>query len=644
VPLKKPDFLLLFIIAVGTALRFYGFPDIPFMYDEVSAWGRTGFSSFSELIQKGVKGDGHPAGIQVFLNYWRMLVGDTEAAFKFPFLIMGLLSIWLVFRIGKFWFNETVGYLSAALIASLQYTVMYSQIARPYMSGLFFSLMMVWCWTNYLFNSEEKHKVRQLMGFVVFAVLCCYNHYFSLLFAFITGVTGLFFLEKDNKKQYLIANVMVVLLFLPHLSITIFQLGIGGVGGWLPKPGPDFFGNYIDFIFQFSWWMKGLVLAIIFAGFIVQTDKVKPQFRFRVISLIWFLLPFFIGYFYSVYCNAVLQYSVLIFTFPFLLFFIFSSIKALPSLFNWLLVTLVLATGIYGLVVERKHYTVFYHQPIQELVKNTLSTTDAYHGKTTTILMNQPKKYVGYYLHKYDSDLKMDYWSEKDFQSYIAFRKYLESLKTDLFIAANLRTDYLILVKQFFPYEVARAKGFTYLYKAFSKTDLNSKFPTDVVFRESLRMNTSTKSSYFTFDSSYVETDSTSRLPRFHFSPTNEFGPAFKCALLPVMTNGYNVVNITMKVKEIKKDNLASIVVSFDKAGESVFWQEKPFSYFIDSTESEGTVFYSISLRDLGFKITDQHTLSAYIWNKSNDDFYLSEFELSIDEGNPVIYGLIEPL
>lgn len=79
------------------------------MYDEVSAWGRTGFSSFSELIQKGVKGDGHPAGIQVFLNYWRMLAGDTEAAFKFPFLIMGILSIWLAFRIGKFWFNDTVG-------------------------------------------------------------------------------------------------------------------------------------------------------------------------------------------------------------------------------------------------------------------------------------------------------------------------------------------------------------------------------------------------------------------------------------------------------------------------------------------------------------------------------------------------------
>lgn len=138
VTIRKPDYLLLFIILVGTMLRFYGFPHIPFMYDEVSAWARTGYTNFHDLIDKGVKGDGHPAAIQVFLNYWRLVAGDSEAAFKFPFLLMGLFSIWLVFLIAKCWFNRSVGYLSAAFIACLQYAVMYSQIARPYMSGLFF--------------------------------------------------------------------------------------------------------------------------------------------------------------------------------------------------------------------------------------------------------------------------------------------------------------------------------------------------------------------------------------------------------------------------------------------------------------------------------------------------------------------------
>ncbi|MEO6166417.1 MAG: glycosyltransferase family 39 protein [Chitinophagales bacterium] len=639
---KKLNVLLLFIIAIGAVLRFYGFPHIPFMYDEVSAWARTGFTSFHELIDKGVKGDGHPALIQVFLNYWRMIAGDSEVAFKFPFLIMGLLAIWLVFEIGRFWHNETVGYISAAFVATLQYTVMYSQIARPYMSGLFFSLMMVWCWTNYLFKKKEKQKLRQLAGFVCFAALCCYNHYFSLLFAFITGVTGLFFLRKDNWKNYLIANAIVVLLFVPHLSISWFQLGIGGVGGWLPKPGPDFFGNYINYIFHFSWLLKGLVIGLILIAIVFHAADLKSKNRFRFIALLWFLLPFFIGYYYSVYRNAVLQYSVLIFSFPYLLFFIFSWIKELPLRYNAGLVVTVFIIGIYTLTAERKHYEVFYHQPIEELVKNTIETSEVLNGKKCTVLMNEPRRYAGYYLDKFHQHIEMDYWAEKDFQSYITFRKYLLSLETDCFIAANIPTDYLILIRQFYPYEISGGKGFTYQYRAFSKTLLNDSLPPDEVFSDALQFDK--PASRWTFDKPQVGKDTLSNSLYYHFSSQNEFGPTFKSPLLPLLTNGYNVVNIEVHVSGVSPGNEASLVVSFEQNGKSLFWQEKPFSYFLDSTESKGIVFYSISVRDLGFRINDQHIFNAYVWNKKKDEFSMNDFNVTIDSGNPWIYGLIEPI
>lgn len=642
VTLKKPDFLLLFIIAVGAALRFYGYPHIPFMYDEVSAWARTGFHSFEELIQKGVKGDGHPAGIQVFLNYWRMAAGDSEAAFKLPFLVMGLLSILMVFKTGKLWFNETVGYLSAALVATLQYTVMYSQICRPYVSGLFFTLMMVWYWSNYLLPAEAKGRNRLLPGYIVFAALSCYNHYFSLLFAFIVGVTGLFLVKQENLKQYLIANVLIVMLFVPHLGITIYQLGIGGVGGWLPKPGPDFFRNYLDYVFQFSWWMKGLIMIIILSGFVFSTSLQKNQFRLRLVALCWLMIPFLTGYFYSVYRNAVLQYSVLIFSFPYMLFFIFSSYRALAPRYNWMLVIVIFCVGIYGLAVERDHDTVFYRQPVEELVKNTLATASLVKGKEITVLMNEPRKYAGYYLRKYHEEIDMDIWNEKDFKSYISFRNYLSSLNSEVFIAANVPTDYLLLVRQYYPYEIASDKGFTYQYKAFAKHHDFADVAGDLVFSDSLQPDT--LSSCFACDTSQVVTDSITRRWKFHFTAAHEFGPAFQCALLPLITNGYNVVNVSMQVSGISDSNKASLVVSFDEESENVFWQEKPFHYFIDRHEQEGTVFYSISLRDLGFPINSKHTISAYIWNRNKDDFYLTDFRVSIDSGNPLIYGLIERL
>ena len=58
---------ILIILSIAIILRFYHLFDIPFTHDEFSTLFRTNFSSFSELIEKGVKIDGHPAGLQFFV-------------------------------------------------------------------------------------------------------------------------------------------------------------------------------------------------------------------------------------------------------------------------------------------------------------------------------------------------------------------------------------------------------------------------------------------------------------------------------------------------------------------------------------------------------------------------------------------------
>jgi len=139
--LLTADFALLaFIILVGSILRLVQFPDIPFMFDELSAVNRLSFDSLSELLEKGVKKDGHPAGVQVFLFYWSKLFGISEAAIKLPFIFCGIASIPLIYLLGKKWFSGTTGLLAAACLATLQFPVLYSDIARPYMSGMFSQL------------------------------------------------------------------------------------------------------------------------------------------------------------------------------------------------------------------------------------------------------------------------------------------------------------------------------------------------------------------------------------------------------------------------------------------------------------------------------------------------------------------------
>jgi uncharacterized membrane protein len=346
VKISSNNLIVLFLLIIGAIFRFYGFPNIPFTYDELSAWGRTDYSSFSQLINEGVRDDGHPALIQVFLFYWRKIFGDSEGSFKFPFLLMGIASIYLVFLIGKKWFNETAGILSATFITVLQYTVMYSQIARPYISGLFLSLLMVNSWTNFVFGKREK---KSLVGFIIYATLACYDHYFSLLFALIVGCSGYFFLPRKEWREYTAAGLIVFVLFIPHLGITRDQLKIGGVGGWLAAPNRYFFGNYLNYVFDFSWWVKGLVILLFVLSFFFLSQEWKQKNKIRIICVFWFLSPIIIGYLYSKYRNPLLQYSVLIFSFPYLLLFLFSFFRNLKPLIQFGLVVLILIVGSYSL-------------------------------------------------------------------------------------------------------------------------------------------------------------------------------------------------------------------------------------------------------------------------------------------------------
>jgi len=252
--------LLAIIIVVGIVLRLWDYQNISFMHDELSALGRLRFDNFSDLINKGVLPDGHPAGVQVFLYYWTALVGTTELLVKLPFILSGIFSIWLSYLIGKLWFDGTTGLLTAVYISSLQFFVMYSQIARPYVSGMFITLLMVYVWSLYFFKNR---KPLYLILYALFGAMAAYNHHFSLLFTFIVGVSGLFLVKKKDILLYSLSGIAIFILYIPHLSIFFTQLGYGGIGGWLSKPTPLFFYNFLNWIFHFSTLVWGALFAAI---------------------------------------------------------------------------------------------------------------------------------------------------------------------------------------------------------------------------------------------------------------------------------------------------------------------------------------------------------------------------------------------
>jgi hypothetical protein len=379
-PSKRLDYILLgVILLVAAVLRLWKLGQVPFMHDEFSALLRTRFDNFHDFIQQGVMPDSHPIGVQLFLWGWVKLFGMNEFWVKLPFVLMGIGSIYLIYLIGRQWFNRKVGLFSAAFFAVSQFTVFYSQLARPYSAGLFFVLLMAVFWHKIVFETE-KPKIGIYVGFALSAWACSIMQYFSIAQAGLIFLTGLFFLPKERRKAYWFSGIAAVVLFAPTLPIFWQQLFVSGsIGGWLSAPKATFLTDFIQYTMNYSMLFMFAVGIIILLPLILgKRDRRNQPLRWA--GLVWFVIIFAIAFVYSLYREPILQHSTLIFSYPFVIIVAFSLFKS-RTLSPWqtaLVVAVILFVGMASLIMERRHYDLMYHQGFDQIAAEMQQDKDQY--------------------------------------------------------------------------------------------------------------------------------------------------------------------------------------------------------------------------------------------------------------------------
>lgn len=619
--------ILFFILAIGAILRFWNFGDIPFSHDEFSALFRTEYSSFQELIDFGVKPDGHPAGIQVFLYYWTGWFGKTEWIVKLPFALLGLLSIGLIYAIAKEWFNDTVGLLSATLMACLQYPVVYSVTARPYISGMFFVLAMVWFWTR-LVKYPNKPFVFNSILYILFSALCAYNHHFSLLFAVIVGLSGLFFIPKKALLKYALCGLVIFLLYVPHLSIFFHQLGNKGIEGWLAKPEPDFLWNFIRYIFHYSWILLFLVIGIVGLG-IFQYRKTTFSPKPFMLFLSWFMLPFLIGYFYSTEVNSVLQYSVLIFSFPFLFFVLFGHLSNQTPVINFTLVIVIALVSIFTLNVKRQHFRLLYNSHYQHIVSDI---GVARRLNAHPFIIDSHHKISQYYQDKEEYPAKY-VWCDL-FENELEFRAYIRSqadLSTSIYFGAwsSTNPNYESIIKEYYPNETWVRNylgGSTHIFSQGTASDslfsrLNFKE------KEQVHWNNIDRKRIILEENSYL------------LDSLSEWSPTYKIRLGDIVTHKNNTVRASVRIKPISGIQGVSLVAIVEENGKTKHWSNVELSRFVETDKEQWQVVHQgINLSDVA--AGPGAIITFFVWNQGKEKLYIKDFEIRRVEGNKVKYGL----
>ena len=620
--------LLALILLAATLLRFWHFSRIPFMHDEFSALFRTGYSSFHDLILYGVKlNDSHPAGVQVFLYYWIKLFGISEPVIKLPFAVFGVCSVFLIYKVGESWFGKTTGLLAAAFMATVQYTVFYSQLARPYSPGLFFTLLSVYYWTKVVF--KDKLKKSNVVLFVLASAANAYIHAFTLFFLLVQMLTGFLFVKKNRFQVYILSAVAIAVLYLPHVPVFFAQLKRGDNGGWLGAPKPSFIIDFFEYLFQFSSGFLLLTLGIATYLSFRFYNTGKRKNRFRLIAIAWFLTTFLTAYLYSVLRTPVIQYSTLYFVTPFLLLFLFSFIREINLKVTATAVMLILISGSGVLIAKRQHFKIMYCQGFDQIPKKVLKNLEKYKtGKTAIILHAPDTRMFDYYFDKYGS--KPDYFSFTKKVEFDSLNRWLQTVKPEriLYGGADYPPLYVVeTLKDDFPFVLEKQSWFNSVFYFLSKKKEDEKTMINVgIMEHGKRLNAGSKRF-------------------FRLRPEQKFSPALETAVDTLGLNRLSVLNAAATLSDTTVPDKSLLVFDLRRPdGKAFYWSAAPLKKFYKKTEKhQYTVHISKRLQSLG-TIPPKTVLKIYIWKKDSVEMYLKDIRFYITRINPVENGLYEPV
>jgi hypothetical protein len=608
--LSTLNFLVLAVLVFAAIMRLWNIENWTFINDELSAINRLRFDSWSDVLNKGVRIDAHPAATQFILYLTSSIFGKSEIALRLPFVILSLFSTFGIYQIGKKWIHANAGLIAATLFAGLGYTITYSVLARPYSLGVFAVVFVLLFWTK-IIRTELKIPFLSYLGLGLMLALTAYSHYNAAIAATIIYLTGFMFIGKKKIKPYLLTGVFAMLVFLPHLWITIDHVTSSSGGlGWLAPPTSSAFSDYAVYAFNESW----LILLTLIVFFAVKRFAFKENrySSLTLVGLIVFSLSFMFAFLYSIYVAPIFQYSVVIFGFIGLLLLVadliyFPKIKALFIQFFVLAGVLTFTTIQSDYRIESRFGT------FEEIAKNIKVWEESAPDVNNVVAINSPN-YLQYYLDKHEShsgfsimkfkfngsgeeDLRLLSKMVKDHQG--NFFSYSKSSMSN-------RAEVAEVIKSKFPKTVQSYQGFNCQSTLYSRGNDNSEY----IFRKSINAAGNDTNKFLSqYKFAWKELRTTS-------SPSN-------CQLVVTGQTKLSELKNVLIVVEIKRDGKPLI------SNNEVYWRGSNCANFINEANEWGFCASSVELPD---NLLGEDEISIYLYNPNNVTVGFKNYEVKIHD------------
>jgi hypothetical protein len=125
------------------------------------------------------------ASVQVF--------GESAWAVRLPSVVLGVLSLWALFLLGRRILNTREALLTSALATVSYHHIWFSQNARGYMGLLFFSILATWIWVE----ARDRKDWRWWAGYVLAVALGMWTH---LTMVFVVAAHAIVFLAALTRS------------------------------------------------------------------------------------------------------------------------------------------------------------------------------------------------------------------------------------------------------------------------------------------------------------------------------------------------------------------------------------------------------------------------------------------------------------
>ena len=272
----KNNYWLFAILVLGSILRFYHLDFQSIWLDEIHTMNESNPNTkISELYSAIMSGEQMPPLYFYLLYFVFKIFGYTTLVARLFSAILGVISIFALYKFSKELFNKKVALIASFLLSINSFHLYYSQEARPYILLFLFSILSFYGLVRYIKINNFKNAF--IYGFC--SGLMLLSHFFGL-FVFLSQLFVLLFFfsisEKNNMLDYfkksLFSCIIVLILFIPALKIFIKVAKIKEF--WIPAPTVDVYTLIFKEFFGNSEMVLSLIIIFVLFYFI-KLSKIK---------------------------------------------------------------------------------------------------------------------------------------------------------------------------------------------------------------------------------------------------------------------------------------------------------------------------------------------------------------------------------